>query len=542
MDKFNKILYKLTSYIPFIRKRRKNIKYCRDLWDGSIEKIRDFEYISLLHYYKKDETKADIVNDATWNDLDMDAIFSKIDYTTSSIGQQVLYDQLRTYKPKNDAEKETYHSELKFFIDNKQIREKLQLLLLQMNSEAVYDLPHLIYGNLPEKPRFFFLSEIVSFLSFTFTFLSIINTSFIIPLLFIIILNVIGFFTFSKNIEVNLPSIQILFNLLKLSIKISNIKELKNITGIKVLKKKKAFITKMTKGLKIILADPKKSDELRTMLYFYLNFAYQLSLMVFFNLRKRLGKNKDNMLVIIEAIGQIDAQISIASFLNRTESYCIPKNNNFNRIKFDSVYHPLLEKPVPNTIDLDNKSILITGSNMAGKTTFIKIIGLNMILDQTLYFCFAKEADIPYLIIKSMFKREDSIEEGKSYYFTEVEKIGEFLELCANRKDILFLVDEVFKGTNTIERIAASKAVLEYMSKYNCTFTTTHDVELQELLKEKYLMYNFSEVIIDNKYTFDYLLKKGISKSRNAIKLLEISGYPAEVVQNAIDTVNNMDL
>jgi len=170
---------------------------------------------------------------------------------------------------------------------------------------------------------------------------------------------------------------------------------------------------------------------------------------------------------------------------------------------------------------------------MAGKTTFIKTVGINFILAQTLNICLAKKAVIPQLIVKSAIRREDNLEESKSYYFVEIERLLSFIELSVNKLEYLFLIDEIFRGTNTIERLSSSTAVLKYLDKNNFSFVTTHDIELQELLNNSYRIFHFCEQITDHKFYFDYKIHEGTTFSGNAIKLLEIKGYPEEIINEA---------
>ncbi|MDP3830779.1 MAG: hypothetical protein Q8Q47_05890, partial [Ignavibacteriaceae bacterium] len=188
---------------------------------------------------------------------------------------------------------------------------------------------------------------------------------------------------------------------------------------------------------------------------------------------------------------------------------------------------------VSNSLQNFEKSALITGSNMSGKTTFIKTVGINFILSQTLYFSLSSELNIPKLIVKSAIHRNEDLEIGKSYFFVEIETINNFIKLGDNRGDYLFLIDEIFRGTNTIERLASSTAVLKHLDKRNKVLVTTHDIELQELLNNNFNMYHFSEQVAFEKYFFDYKIKEGPCSSGNAIKLLEIMGYPISIINDA---------
>ena len=134
---------------------------------------------------------------------------------------------------------------------------------------------------------------------------------------------------------------------------------------------------------------------------------------------------------------------------------------------------------------------------MSGKTTFIKTLGVNFILARTLYFCLATSISIPKLVVKTSIRRNEELEEGKSYFYIEIEAIKNFIDISDGNNKYVFLIDEIFRGTNTIERVASSTAVLKYIDNDNFVFVTTHDIELQEMLHNNFLMYHFSEQIKD---------------------------------------------
>jgi len=177
---------------------------------------------------------------------------------------------------------------------------------------------------------------------------------------------------------------------------------------------------------------------------------------------------------------------------------------------------------------------------MSGKTTFIKTLGVNFILAQTLNFCLAEKMSIPKLIVKTSIKRNEELEDGKSYFFVEIEAIKYFIDLAQGNNNYLYLIDEIFRGTNTVERLASSTAVLKHLAVNNRVFVTTHDIELQEMLQNTFMMYQFSEQVEDGKFFFNYKIHHGPCTSGNAIKLLEIMNYPKSVVEEANSIVKNL--
>lgn len=228
--------------------------------------------------------------------------------------------------------------------------------------------------------------------------------------------------------------------------------------------------------------------------------------------------------------------ISVSSFRASLPYYTIPEiTPEPNSFFISEMYHPLIMDPVSNTIDLsDEKSVLITGSNMSGKTTFIRTIGINAILAQTLNIACAKKFVMPKIKIHSAVRILDSLLDETSYYYKEVKTVNDMIEECESGNQNLFLLDELFKGTNTVERIASGKAVLTYLNRGNSlVFVSSHDIELVELLNSSFNYYHFSETIEDEKLRFDYKLKDGKLTNTNAIKILEINKFPKEITEEA---------
>ena len=185
-------------------------------------------------------------------------------------------------------------------------------------------------------------------------------------------------------------------------------------------------------------------------------------------------------------------------------------------------------------IDIDGKSILLTGSNMSGKTTFIRTIAINTLLAQTINTTFATAFELSPMRIFSAIRISDDLLNDKSYYMEEVETIKNMVDESRSQSRNIFFLDEIFKGTNTIERIAAGKAVLSYLSNSdNIVFVSTHDIELASLLTDSYNLFHFTEIVDNKAIHFDYKLKQGKLTTKNAIRILELSNYPAEIIDEA---------
>jgi len=260
---------------------------------------------------------------------------------------------------------------------------------------------------------------------------------------------------------------------------------------------------------------------------------FLFDLLVYLRSLAALRRHQGELVGLLEAVGSLDSSIAVASYVQSLSSVTRPTLAADRRLEVAGLYHPLLPSPVSNSLNLTSRSALIAGPNMAGKTAFIRTVGINVILAQTLNICLAERAVLPRAEVRSAIRREDDLGAGQSYFFAEIQQILEFTRAEQENQNYLFLIDEIFRGTNTVERVAASTAVLHHLGQHHFVLATTHDVELQELLADSFDMYHFSDQVVDGTYSFDYRIHAGPARSRNAIKLLEITGYPASIIREA---------
>ena len=191
--------------------------------------------------------------------------------------------------------------------------------------------------------------------------------------------------------------------------------------------------------------------------------------------------------------------------------------------------HPLVASAVPNSITLGPPhGILVTGSNMSGKTTFVRTLGVATVLAQTINTCLATAYDAPVFHVRSCIGRADDLLHGKSYYLVEVEAVMALVEASRSGEPHLFLFDELFRGTNAVERIAVAEAVLQELlaNQTHVVVAATHDGELVHLLRHLYVPYHFTDALGPRGLVFDYRLQVGPATTRNAITLLKLHGAP----------------
>jgi len=268
-------------------------------------------------------------------------------------------------------------------------------------------------------------------------------------------------------------------------------------------------------------------------LFGYLNMCCLFDLITFCWANARLRRERETLVEWFKLVGSLDAAQSTASYLASTAGTCTPTLIDGRQIEGQGLFHPLIPDAVPNSVTMDERSIVIAGSNMAGKTSFMRTLGVNLILARTLHFCHAERAIFPRAELSSAIGREDDLEAGESYFFAELKQLLGFLRAAEGSRQHVFLIDEIFRGTNSVERIASSVAVLRELARRQLVLATTHDAELQDLLADSFDMYHFSERVEGDRCTFDYRLRSGPARTRNAIKLLEISGYPTSITAEA---------
>lgn len=246
-------------------------------------------------------------------------------------------------------------------------------------------------------------------------------------------------------------------------------------------------------------------------------FSYDLFMVVYYN---RASSNILDLDDLFESVATIECMMSFANLKIDNEITSIPTISDV--MTGEGLYHPLVKNCVNNDFTLDG-GVVLTGSNMSGKTTFMRTLAINQILFNARSIVCAKSFSSYDMKIFTSLRANDMLSEGISTFYAEILRMKEMNEAIKINK-CLILVDEIFKGTNALERIAASKKVIEKFNEYKQNFIiSTHDFELCDT--PNILNYHFNEDYDEeNKITFDYKIKKGKCVSTNALYLLKASG------------------
>lgn len=525
---------KKRNKIMFANSKMKLTQKLQESWGRP--KDTDFQFDKIEHYFRKKEkgSALQVISDQTINDIDFYKVFAYIDRTCSKIGQQYLFSKLLVLEHKHDfTEQETF---IQHFTENVESRHQAQLILSKLNDADAYNVSRLFLDAFIGKPKNFNIIRVLSGIVILTLLLTILIPKFIILLVLVFCVNLVFHYQCKKHAYMYSDSIP------QLSLLCKGIKELsKNDFLFEHMGKTNTSlksVLQLKNQMKLFILEAKSHNPVEGFIYVmleYLKIQCLIEPIIVFSALKRLNEKKQEIQDLYEFFGKVDCAISIASLRYGVKYYCRPiVTEDKNGLRFDDIFHPLVPNCIPNTMMVSNKSVLLTGSNMSGKTTFIRSVSINTLFAQTINTCFASDFQLSPMKIFSAIRISDDVLSGKSYYFEEVLTINKMVIESESNVKTLFLLDEIFKGTNTIERIAAGKAVLSYLCKAeNIVFVSTHDIELTGLLKEEYNLFHFTEVIDNNQIHFDFKLKHGELKTRNAIRILEINGYPKKLIDEA---------
>ncbi len=240
---------------------------------------------------------------------------------------------------------------------------------------------------------------------------------------------------------------------------------------------------------------------------------------------------------------ELEALSSLASFSYLNPEYVQPEllsdaEQSANCLfRTSGLGHPLIaaEQKVVNDFTMNQRGqvVIITGSNMSGKSTFLRTLGINLCLAYAGGPVNAAAFQVSLFKIFTCIKVSDSVTGGYSYFYAEVKRLKALLDELQedDALPLFFLIDEIFKGTNNRERLIGSRAYIHALVGQNCIGAiSTHDLELVRLADELPAIknYHFKEDVIDGQMVFDYILRPGPCPTTNALKIMQMEGLPID--------------
>ncbi len=265
----------------------------------------------------------------------------------------------------------------------------------------------------------------------------------------------------------------------------------------------------------------------------FLNLLLQWNLQQILDLEKWKSKHRNDLPQWVDSLAEFEALVSLGTFSLNNPEYIFPEViDEYFFLKGEEIGHPLIpsQKRVNNPVDIpsEGKLMLVTGSNMAGKSTYLRSVGVNCVLA----FCgapvCAKSFKVSLVFVLSSMRIADNLQESTSTFYAELKKLKMVIDRVNNHEKVFILLDEILRGTNSFDRHTGSKALIKQLIRENAAgIVATHDLELAELkdsFNENILNYHFDVQIANEELFFDYKLKPGVCQSMNASILMKKIG------------------
>jgi hypothetical protein len=470
------------------------------------------------------------ISESTWNDLNMDQVFETIDYTTTKYGQQYLYESLRNIKKGSlkNSKIEIGVNEIK---DNPLIELQIIKKLENISKNDSYHFCDLFLNPKKSESSFFLLYTLLSISSILLTILSFFNSTLIVPLIINMVIN------FYFHYREKLNSLSDSFKYAELATLLIAVRSISGLLerigsniGITPDKNGLDFLIRKCSLFKINISS---LGELSQMIDYFFELIKSMFLLeiIFIQIARNGVREKTDMIKNnFVFISHIDLVISIYNIRKKFPNVNIPTETDDFLFVGREIFHPLIPDGVKNDFDFNENGILITGANMSGKSTFLRTLGINTILAMTINCFFGKFLSLPKTKIYTSISKSDSVIENKSLFYREAELIKLMCDKVGDPEYKIFLIDEIFSGTNSLERQVIASVILNYLIRNESqVICTTHDLQLPLLLKGFNYFY-FSGTEGDFQYNYDYKIKKGILTTTNAVIVLKDLGYPDSLI------------
>lgn len=566
-----------------LRSRKEEKRFIKSLYEDYGKPVsREYSlerFAKMGSYFDRHQTEGQL-DDITWSDLGMDELFKRMNYTFSASGEEYLYHTLRTLK-QDERELEHLEETVRFLGEHPDMRVRVQLAMRRLGNMGKYSLYDYL-DNLDILGERSSAGHIAADLLFL-PLIACLWVNFSVAVLGIVILtiyNIFSYFRHKSEIEPYISSFSYVMRLMLACVELEKLdlpvcgEEWRQIRSalrpLQSMKRNSFWVVSPYRG--------NSSGDILAIVLDYIRMTFHVDLIKFNSMLRVVREHTGDVDTLITVVGYVETAIAIGEFrqsLNLREQkeaanaamaggenakskntdplgdaetcdygyrgWCIPELIPSLRetppmeawLEMREGYHPLLSSPVKNSI-CAGRNVLLTGSNASGKSTFLKTVAINAILAQTIHTCVADVYRAPLFQVYSSMALQDDIIAGESYFVVEIKALKRILDAAVGERPVLCFVDEVLRGTNTVERIAASTQILRSLSHSGILcFAATHDIELTELLREEFDNYHFEEDVRDGDVVFNYRLREGKTTTRNAIRLLELMGYDHEVIERA---------
>lgn len=531
------VIFSLEAY----RAKKREKTFIRDLYENYL-KLSDKKYSAerfekLGSYYLRHKRDGQI-DDITWNDLGMDEIFKRMNYTLSASGEEYLYYTLRTLMQDNDSA-EHFERIVTFFGEHPDERVRFQFRMNKLGYMGKYSLYDYI-----DNLDYLGVRSNRKHILFDLLFLPLIALLWInfpvgiLGIVLLMIYNISSYFGEKNEIDPYVTSFAYILRLMGVCDELEKMKLEacgEELEQVRIHKKNLEAVRRNSFWVMSASRGGSSPGDILSMLMDYVRMIFHVDLIKFNRMLNYLKGHINDVDALIGVLGYLETAVSVWIFRQSLgNGWCLPEFTTAEGVELEEGYHPLLSAPVKNSISA-GRGVLLTGSNASGKSTFLKTVAVNAVLAQSIHTCTADCYRAPFFHVYSSMALRDDLCGGESYYIVEIKALKRILDAAASgERPVLCFVDEVLRGTNTVERIAASTQILDSLGGAGILcFAATHDIELTGLLENKFDNYHFEEEIRDGDICFNYRLQTGKATTRNAIRLLELMGYDRTIIDRA---------
>ena len=389
---------------------------------------QSFSDISLYHEYRSARETEHLVSQKTWDDLNLDDFFEWADRTSSCVGRQYLYDVLHYNRLSEISEQEEVIRKLSA---DKELRAEIRSELRKLDTPDAYTIASLFSISHPVySRRFYRLLTILQFAPFVLLGIVYITSSlYVLGILCTsVLVNMVLHYRSKARIQGYFFSIPQLWQLLRQAEKLAQIPLCASVH--RDIQKTLQALHPLRKKLSTFRFSIRLESDIAIFAYFFTEIVNVFFLREVIPVSKAfflLQGRQEQIEEVFRYFGLVDVLCSVSELRNGLPYYVLPEAcSEGETFHAEGLYHPLIERCIPNDITLCGKSVLVTGSNMSGKTTFIRAIGLNLLSAQVLHTCFARSFRFPMdTALYSAIHLEDSLMEGKSFFLQEVQIVRE---------------------------------------------------------------------------------------------------------------------
>ena len=519
--------------LPRARQRRLKADLTRRWGDPAALKRLEDDLLEDAAGYFRARAKAlparDFVDDVTWADLDMDEVFRRIDSTQSAVGSEVLYAMLReTGLPEHALSRRARR--IARLQSDERARLAVQRALSAAGTRRFHGAIRYLFGSGFAMPPHAGLYLLLGLLPIAWVLAGLLYTPLFFGLAFSFALNLVVYYRTELRWKSEVCAVRHVASLLECARRLTKSRP----DGFEAEVDEIAALAAPLKGLRrlcsvLAMEAPGAIDFLTD----YVKILFLSDMICLCAIVRQMEKHADELRRLYALIGELDACAALAALRETSPTWCEPVFHESLEVSAQGLVHPLVSNAVPNKV-VWRGGVVVTGSNASGKSTFAKAVAVNAILAQTTFTCFARAFSLCRGRVMTSMAARDSLARGESTFVAELRSLWRLLD--AREGVVLCFLDEILRGTNTAERIAASAAVLQALNAgKRLVMAATHDAELTRM--PGFDNWHFEERIEAGGVTFPYRLLPGPAKGHTAIALMRQLGFDEAIVRRAEQNV-----